>query len=330
MISIIVPVYNVASFLDQCIQSIVSQSYQDFECILVDDGSSDGSEKICDKWALKDVRIKVLHQTNQGVSVARNRGIEEAQSEYIAFIDSDDWVESTYLEDMVIPMCNQNVDLVVSGLIHRFKDGAIKSFYGHQELIEFNDKFVKEFVDLNKKYLLFGPVVKLYKSAIIKKYSIRFPLEYSYGEDLIFNYHYLSYTHSLYVTDRVNYNYRILGTGTLSTKKRPNQFQIDYEQWRILKTFYISHNMMTDYSSEYLYDRLWWCMYDAILATPVLLSGKFIRNKAQHIRRIFCIDEWNALMKFVKTLHLPFWLKFCIMHKMSIVLALILEIKNKK
>lgn len=330
MISIVIPIYNVASFLDQCIQSIAFQSYPNFECILVDDGSTDGSELICDKWAVKDTRIKVLHQNNQGVSVARNRGIEKAKGEYITFVDSDDWIESTYLEDMITPMLSHDVDLVISGLIQRFKDGTSKSFCGHTEWIELNDNFVKEFVDLNKKYLLFGPFVKLYKSSIIKEHSIQFPLEYSYGEDLIFNYHYLSYIRSLYVIDRINYNYRILGTGTLSSKKRSDQFQIDYEQWKILKAFYLSHNMLTEYSSAYLYDRLWWCMYDAILATPVLLFGKSVGTKVQHIRRIFCIDEWNELMAFVKTLHLPFWLKFCVMYKMSVVLVGILEIKNKK
>lgn len=330
MISIIVPVYNVAPFLNQCIRSIVSQSYSDFECILVDDGSTDGSELICDKWAVKDTRIKVLHQNNQGVSVSRNRGIEKAKGEYITFVDSDDWIESTYLEDMIIPMLSHDVDLVVSGLTQQFKDGSFKSFCSNTEWIELRGNFVKEFVDLNKKYLLFGPVVKLYKSSIIKEHSIQFPLEYSYGEDLIFNYQYLSYIRSLYVIDRINYNYRILGTGTLSSKKRLDQFQIDYDQWKILKAFYLSHNMMTEYSSAYLYDRLWWCMYDAILATPVLLLGKSVGIKVQHIRRIFCIDEWNELMAFVKTLHLPFWLKFCVMYKMSVVLVGILEIKNKK
>lgn len=330
MISIIVPVYNVAPFLNQCILSIVSQSYSDFECILVDDGSTDGSELICDKWAVKDTRIKVLHQNNQGVSVSRNRGIEKAKGEYITFVDSDDWIESTYLEDMIIPMLSHDVDLVVSGLTQQFKDGSSRYFCCHKEWIELKDNFVKEFVDINKKYLLFGPVVKLYKSSIIKEHSIQFPLEYSYGEDLIFNYQYLSYIRSLYVIDRINYNYRILGTGTLSSKKRLDQFQIDYDQWKILKAFYLSRNMLTEYSSAYLYDRLWWCMYNAILTTPVLLSGKSVGTKVQHIRRIFCIDEWNELMAFVKTLHLPFWLKFCVMHKMSIFLVGVLEIKNKK
>ena len=111
MISIIIPVYNVSQYLNECIQSVVNQSYKDFECILIDDGSSDGSEIICDQWEQKDSRIKVIHQPNQGVSKARNRGIAEVQGEYITFIDSDDWIDSNYLNALLQPIEKYNVDL---------------------------------------------------------------------------------------------------------------------------------------------------------------------------------------------------------------------------
>ena len=94
MISIIIPVYNVKLYLDNCIQSVIQQSYTDFECILVDDGSTDGSSEICDQWAEKDNRIIIVHQPNGGVSSARNKGLEQAKGEYICFIDSDDWVDA--------------------------------------------------------------------------------------------------------------------------------------------------------------------------------------------------------------------------------------------
>lgn len=92
LISIIVPVYNVELYLDKCIQSILAQSYPNFELLLIDDGSSDGSKEICDKYAKLDSRIRVFHRINGGVSSARNAGLEKAKGDWIAFIDADDWV----------------------------------------------------------------------------------------------------------------------------------------------------------------------------------------------------------------------------------------------
>ncbi|MBQ7815737.1 MAG: glycosyltransferase, partial [Oscillospiraceae bacterium] len=97
MISVIVPVYNTEKFLDKCIESISKQTFDDFEIILVDDGSTDKSGQICDTWAHKDNRVKVIHKQNAGVSAARNNGIAAAKGEYIAFVDSDDTVSPDYL-----------------------------------------------------------------------------------------------------------------------------------------------------------------------------------------------------------------------------------------
>ena len=93
LLSIIVPVYNVERYLEQCILSLVHQSYRSIEILLIDDGSSDGSFAICDEWAKKDQRIRVFHTENHGVSHARNVGLEQARGDYIGFVDSDDWID---------------------------------------------------------------------------------------------------------------------------------------------------------------------------------------------------------------------------------------------
>ena len=99
MISIIVPVYNAEKTLPQCIDSILSQKYSDFEVLLIDDGSTDNSGRLCDTYSQKDKRIRVFHQENQGVSAARNLGLEQMKGEFVTFCDSDDWVEDTWLLD---------------------------------------------------------------------------------------------------------------------------------------------------------------------------------------------------------------------------------------
>lgn len=110
-ISIIVPIYNVEPYLSRCVDSVLAQTYQDFELILVDDGSPDGCGAICDRYASRDARIKVIHKVNGGLSDARNAGLEIAQGEYVAFIDSDDWVMPDYLEKLLNGLAETGADI---------------------------------------------------------------------------------------------------------------------------------------------------------------------------------------------------------------------------
>lgn len=116
LISVIVPIYNVESYLDKCIESIVNQTYQNIEIILIDDGSTDICPEKCDFWAIKEQRIKVIHKENGGLSDARNAGIAIAQGEYVAFVDSDDWIETDFIENMLKRMIQDDSDVVSSGV----------------------------------------------------------------------------------------------------------------------------------------------------------------------------------------------------------------------
>ncbi len=113
LVSIIIPVYNVEKYLDKCIESVTNQTLEDIEIILINDGSGDNSPKLCDKWAKKDSRVKVIHQENCGVSVARNIGIKIATSKYIAFIDSDDYISNKYIEKLFNEAQDSFADVVV-------------------------------------------------------------------------------------------------------------------------------------------------------------------------------------------------------------------------
>lgn len=115
MVSIIVPVYKVEKFLPKCIESVLNQTYTDFELILVDDGSPDKSPEICDKYAELDKRVVVIHQKNAGVSAARNAGLEKAKGEYIGFVDPDDWIAPKMYEQMIFAMESSNADLAICG-----------------------------------------------------------------------------------------------------------------------------------------------------------------------------------------------------------------------
>lgn len=130
LLSIIVPVYNVKTYIDRCIKSILTQSYRDFELILIDDGSTDGSSLLCDEWALRDKRIVVLHKVNEGVSAARNSGLDVAKGDYITFVDSDDFIASgTYSENMDYLLNHQDVDILQYPYCHYIDENAIMNYH---------------------------------------------------------------------------------------------------------------------------------------------------------------------------------------------------------
>ena len=304
MISVIVPIYNVVSYLDECVASIVAQTYKSWECILVDDGSVDGSGDICDEWAKKDERIRVVHQDNGGVSKARNRGIEESKGEYIVFVDSDDTIGKEHLRNLVGA---PKADLIVAGIRHVVSDGDDVDYKPScGKTFSFSQEGIEEIVDLNRKYLLYGPVVKLYQASIVKENGVIFPSDCSYGEDLLFNLKYLEHVHTISQVNDVSYYYR-RGTETLSTRERTNQFEQDYEQWKMLKAFYASHGMWLQPMKEMLYERLWGIVYDGIFST-------FANNK-----EILSVPEIKELKNYQHVFHCSWWIKWCILHRIAVV-----------
>ena len=128
MVSIVVPVYNVEQFIGKCITSILEQTYQDWELILVDDGTEDTGGEICDEYAKEDFRIKVVHQKNHGVSVARNVGIELSQGDYITFLDPDDFLPKEYLECMMNCLMKYSADVVIGNMCDIRVSGTIIGF----------------------------------------------------------------------------------------------------------------------------------------------------------------------------------------------------------
>lgn len=124
LLTVIVPVYKVEPYLRRCLDSIVNQTYKDLEIILVDDGSPDNCPVICDEYAAKDSRVKVIHQKNGGLSAARNAGLDIATGDYIAFVDSDDWIELDTYEVAIQKMNQERLDLVAFGLINEYSDRA--------------------------------------------------------------------------------------------------------------------------------------------------------------------------------------------------------------
>lgn len=145
LISIIVPVYNVKKYLDSCIKSLIVQTYHNIEIILVDDGSTDGSEAICDDWEKRDKRIHVIHQRNKGLSEARNTGIQFARGNYISFVDSDDYVENTIIEQLYQSIIKNKTEMSICGYYEVIENDFIKHYYSGDDVITPKDFFVSIF-----------------------------------------------------------------------------------------------------------------------------------------------------------------------------------------
>ena len=125
LISVIVPIHNVKEFMKKCIESIIKQSYTNLEIILVDDGSTDGSEKICDEYAVKDSRIKVIHKSNGGLVSARKAGIQVATGDYAAYVDGDDWLEEEAYEKLLDLVGTNLPDIIGYGMVEEYADKTV-------------------------------------------------------------------------------------------------------------------------------------------------------------------------------------------------------------
>jgi len=213
LLSIIVPVYNAEKYLAKCLDSILAQTFKDFECILVDDGSVDQSPAICDEYAGRDKRIQVLHKKNEGASAARNDGIQAASGAYIGFVDSDDAVHPEMYERMYTAIIAEKNDFVCCGYSHKGTTYALPNNYLNSSQAEI--------VYTLEKADLFGTIWnKLYKSGIIRDNHIQFAQGYSFGEDFLFNLHYFLFIESGSLIEDILYCYR--ENDTSISKRRPN------------------------------------------------------------------------------------------------------------
>ena len=206
MISVIVPVYNTEKYLDRCIQSILSQTYIDFELLLINDGSTDSSGVICDKYAEQDSRVRVFHKENGGVSSARNIGLDNANGDWIAFVDSDDWVYPCWLENYDITN-NSTYDLICQGV------ECSKGLSINDPCKSYSFDFagtVKDGLLLLYKYHIVGYLfIKLFKKNVIEKYKIRFDERLKFKEDEVFVLNYMMHCEKMLSSNKVGYYYYV-------------------------------------------------------------------------------------------------------------------------
>lgn len=223
------PVYNVEKYLCRCIDSLITQTFTDFELILVDDGSTDQSGRLCDEYALKDRRIRVFHQTNMGVSNARNVGIREVRGQWLSFVDSDDFVEPDYFDVIIGSLhSHTSVDLLFWGAKHLYDSGDVTSYSPHSVYCNNRETIENEILHLKhnpQEYEFFGYTWnKCFNVNIIKKHRIKFTPNLSLKEDEIFTMDYCRYIDSLMVVSDCIYDYRVSFNGLTYQEKTGTEY----------------------------------------------------------------------------------------------------------
>ena len=222
MISIIVPVFNVSRYIDRCINSLVSQTYNDLEIILINDGSTDSSLKICNKWAEKDKRIKVIDKKNGGVSSARNVGLNVARGEYIGFIDPDDWVEPDMYKTMVEKLNKYDAAAVFCNFINRYPDHSKVEINRKEELCLDSTEALSYCLKSPKRGGGYFTSIwnKLFRRSIVFPYGtlIYFTEGLTVGEDELWLFKVFNAEFKVCLTSEAFYNYFQRDGGALSIR----------------------------------------------------------------------------------------------------------------
>lgn len=227
LISVIVPVYNVEPYLTACVESVLRQTYSNLEVILLDDGSTDGSGRLCDGFAQKDARVRAVHQQNSGVSAARNAGLDMAKGDYLYFLDGDDWALETMVEETVSIMEAGGYDLCAWGM-NIVQEGAEDIYFGRwkRELFQFPSEAEK------RRFLCrwvlpcrvgWSVYCRVFRRDIIRRFHLRFDTGLTLFEDLDFFVRYLSHCRNLYYVPKPLYAYRQHGASAMHTNDLEKQ-----------------------------------------------------------------------------------------------------------
>ena len=220
LISIIIPVYNVQNYIRKCLDSVLNQTYKNLEIILVDDGSPDQCGDICDEYAKKDLRVKVVHKTNGGVSSARNVGLDIATGDYVGFVDPDDYIEADMYQILLTEIKDGDFDIVECNYIRHYDDGTNVVKKNENKIYDsYRDIWYAALTD----YLFCGVPTKLFKRSILK--DVYFNTDYRIAEDMLFFWEIAKKCARLKFLDKVLYHY--LQRGESAVRRPFNRGSLD-------------------------------------------------------------------------------------------------------
>lgn len=312
-VSVIVPVYNVEKYLDRCVQSIRNQTLRDIEVILVDDGSPDKCPAMCDEYARLDSRIKVIHKQNAGLGMACNSGLEVATGEYVAFCDSDDWVDVNCYEQMYKTAIDNGSDAVYTGIKRIDQSGKVTLMSQPEGLANYNKNELKGFiydmiasestVKIERKRQMSAKIV-LYSNEIIRDNDVRFKSEREYiSEDLLFNMDFIQYCNR--VTELpMTFYYYFVNSDSLTNALRKDRFEKNLSLRNFLIDNYPCYNTSPQYVQRV--DRMF-IGYTRSVLSIIVNSNLSKAHKLLQIKQICENGIWKQLEKTYPIKDMPFF-----------------------
>lgn len=294
MVSVIIPIYNVRKFIERGLNNVLAQTYQDFEILLSDDGSTDGSYEECQKWVLKDSRIRVLHQENKGAGAARNHGINEAKGKFIYFFDIDDEIKPNLLEYCVEKMDEKNVDFICFGYEN------VETTYNSKVTVSFPETHITSNIDLRDLYVdqfvmkVNGfPWNKFYRKSFLDKHYLRYE-DQRIQQDEVFNLKCYRCLEKAYLSPEVLYTYYVYEKGNTRSRFIPDRFDIYKsvrEHFEALKSFW---NLKDARFDDYLNNRFYISVMQCILFNLTHPQCTWTKQQKK--------DEMNRIMNDPMTL----------------------------
>lgn len=264
LISVIVPIYKVESYLDRCVASLVEQTYNELEIILVDDGSPDKCPDMCDEWAKKDSRIKVIHKANGGLSDARNAGMAIASGEYIGFVDSDDWLETDFCEKLLQALIDNSCDIAACNYRRVSGEENIESDKGSGAIICYDkNQAMSELIDNTIQQVVWN---KLYKSTVVE--GILFE-KGKYHEDEFWSYQVFGRCEKIVTVEYIGYNYLQREASIMG--ERYSLKRLDAVEAKVRRCSYLKEKFPKLYNKGCI-NLVFTCMYHGQLALQQLNS----------------------------------------------------------
>lgn len=337
-VSVVIPCYKVEPYLNKCVESVIKQTLKELEIILVDDESPDCVPAMCDEWALKDSRIKVIHKKNGGLGMACNSGIEIATGKYIAFLDSDDWVDADMYQTMYDTAEKYQAQMVFTGLRRVDKNGHALGYLPHKEKFQVYqgkneiDKLARDLIaseissNIERTLQMSAKVVLYYREIIVEKY-LRFVSErLVMSEDLHFNLNMLSCSKCVCVLPNFFYNYRCT-TGSITQ-------QIDLKQFAKIKHLYnytreecLQLGIIGDIEQRI---KRMFIGYTRDYIRNLVRSNTSMKKQREVIHEILDDRIWEAIWKGISVKAMPFKYRLCIelmQKKCIMILMFILKMK---
>lgn len=293
-ISVVIPIYNRASSLEKCLRTVMRQDYGNLEVILINDGSTDGSADICQRWVQQyPDEVFYYEKENGGVSSARNLGIQKATGQYIQFVDSDDYVDTHYSSKMIHHM--ENVDLVISGYSIVKDNKIISTIRDKEKKYTYQDFLENILTFIYPNNLLYSPFNKLYSLKIIREHDLTFREGCIIGEDALFNIQYIAKTKNIMVIENQLYYYEKSGSNTATSKVTSQWFPVNYEISSQIRLLLKASGVAMKDSTHY-------CTYTQQL-TGLYFTRLFAfkrqgnwKNHIFHIHQIICnYKKWDIV-----------------------------------